>query len=206
MSKLIILFLLVSFIRFFLLIFTNKSKTIFNALTSTIISFLATCGYLYPIQQYINYYGNDLDDLPIINLLLSNNRGYQAPISLDSDLLSQFTEKLSQYSSLIIFFCIYFIIIKNGKKYKIDHFIRYNVMNGMLITLFSTPISYLYIELRQYLTINQFLKAFIDDFCIGLILIHFCLMFYSIYFSITNRYVNLPIIGDACELHVGKKK
>ena len=87
-----------------------------------------------------------------------------------------------------------------------DYFIRYNVMHSILIMLLQVPITYFYVELVQFLTLNQFLKSFTQNLATSLIIVNFFIIFYAMYYAITNRYVNLPIITDACELHVGKKE
>ena len=212
MSKLLVLFFLISFIRFLLLILLNKSKTVSNSFSSTLISFLATCGYLLPIQQNLEYYGNVLNDIPIIKWLLPDRIDYKLEDSIimispnDTDVLTQIIDGISQYGSFIVFFCIYFIVIKNGKKYNIDYFIRYNVMSGILISLLQVPITYLYVQLNGFTTLNPFLAVFIENLATSLILLNFLIMSYAIYYSITNKYLILPIVTDACELHVGKKE
>ena len=206
MDKLIILLFIISFIRFLSLLVTNRSKTIYNAFSSSLVSFLATCGYIYPVQQYINYYETLLEDVPVINWLLPSQIDSGVEIPVDPTFMSEFMRIIAQYNSFLVFFCIYYIIIKKGKKYNINYFIRYNVMNGLLITILSVPITYIYFELTQVLTLSEFFKLFTEQLCFGLMMVHFFVLVYSMYFSVTNQYANLPIINDACELHIGKKE
>jgi|TARA_B110000459_G_C16489715_1_gene438227 hypothetical protein len=211
MSKLFIFLLLISLIRFILLLVTKKSQTFSGAISSSVISFLATCGYLLPIHENLEYYDNQLDDLPFIRWLLPPHIEYQPgdpriKIATDPDVFSDLLGNVSQYSSFFVFFAIYFIIIRYGKKYNIDYFIRYNVMHSILIMLLQVPITYFYVELVQFLTLNQFLKSFTQNLATSLIIVNFFIIFYAMYYAVTNRYVNLPIITDACELHVGKKE
>lgn len=79
-------------------------------------------------------------------------------------------------------------------------------MHSILIMLLQVPITYFYVELVQFLTLNPFIKSFTQNLASSLIIVNFFLIFYAMFYSITNRYVNLPIITDACELHVGKKE
>jgi len=211
MSKLVIFLFLISVMRFFIVIITKKSDTIFTAISSSTISFLATCGYLLPIHENLEYYDQALDDIPIIRWLLPPYIDYQPgdpriKITTDSDIFTDLLSNLSQYGSFFIFFAIYFVIIRYGKKYNISYFIRYNVMHSILIMLLQVPITYFYVELVQFLTLNPFIKSFTQNLASSLIIVNFFLIFYAMYYSITNRYVNLPIITDACELHVGKKE
>lgn len=211
MSKLFIFLLLISLLRFILLILTKKIKTFFSAVSSSGISFLATCGYLLPIHENLEYYDEALDEIPFIRWLLPPYIDYQPgdpriKIATDPDLFSDLFKYASQYSSFFIFFAIYFIIIRYGKKYNIDYFIRYNVMHSILIMLLQVPLTYFYVELVQFLTLSEFLKSFTQNLASSLIIVNFFVIFYAMYYSITNRYVNLPIITDACELHVGKKE
>ena len=211
MSKLFIFLLLISLTRFFIVLFTNKSSTLFNTISSSCISFLATCGYLLPIHENLEYYDHALDEIPLIRWLLPSYIDYQPgdpriKITTDSDIFSDLINNVSQYGSFFIFFAIYFIVIRYGKKYNISYFIRYNVMHSILIMLLQVPITYFYVELVQFLTLNPFIKSFTQNLASSLIIVNFFLIFYAMYYSITNRYVNLPIITDACELHVGKKE
>ena len=207
MSKLIITFFLISFIRFVLLIITKKSTTIFTAISSSTVSFLATCAYLLPINENLNYYQGALVNMPLLQFLITQKDDVgEIALDPDPDILSDLIKNVSQYGSFFIFFAVYFIVIRYGKKYKIDYFIRYNVMHSILIMLLQVPITYFYVELVQFLTLNQFLKAFTMNLATSLILVNFFIIFYAIYYSLTNRYVQLPIITDACELHVGKNE
>ena len=211
MSKLVIFLFLISVIRFFIVILTKKSDTIFTAISSSTISFLATCGYFLPIHESLEYYDQALDDIPIIRWLLQPDIDYQPgdpriKITTDSDIFTDLLSNLSQYGSFFIFFAIYFIVIRYGKKYNISYFIRYNVMHSILIMLLQVPITYFYVELVQFLTLNPLIKSFTQNLASSLIIVNFFLIFYAMFYSITNRYVNLPIITDACELHVGKKE
>ena len=195
MRNLIILFFLVSFIRFLTLLFTNNSKTVWNAFSSSAISFLATCGYLIPLNQNLEFYDHALDRIPLLSWMVPAYVDYslidasdpRIQIQGDPDILSDLLEGISNYASFFIFIVVYLVIIRNGKKYKIDYFIRYNAATAILINLIQVPISFFYVELLQVLTLSQFVKAFTESLAESLIVLNFGFIFYALYFLLIQN-------------------
>lgn len=213
MEKIVLLLFLISLLRFIFTAITNSSYTFFTALSSSVITFFASCGYLLPIYENINYYDEALDQIPLLRWLLPKYIDYnlidasdpRIKITVDSNLFTELGKTLSSYGSFIIFFAIYFLIIRSGKKYNIPYFVRYNVMHAILIMILQVPLTYFYVELVQFLTLNQGVKLFTENLANSIIIVNFSLIFYSMFFALTNRYVKLPIVSDAARLHVGKE-
>ena len=77
-------------------------------------------------------------------------------------------------------------------------------MHSILIMLLQVPLTFLYVECVQYLTLNKIFKMFLQDFAQGIIIFNFVVIFYAMFSAMTNKYVYVPLVTDASKLHIGK--
>tara|TARA_B110000967_G_scaffold1698_1_gene1785 strand:- start:15674 stop:16264 length:591 start_codon:yes stop_codon:yes gene_type:complete len=192
-----------------LLLFRKNPTSVPKAFNNAVISFIASCGYLLPIRENIKFYGEPLKEIPYLEYLVVPffEPSIDAPMKLipDPSEISILMESYGHYISVFIFFMVYYIFIKNRKKLKIDYFISYNVMHAVLISLIQAPLTFIYIECVQYLTLNKLLKLWLYDFGEAIIIFNFFMIFYCLFYAATNRYVDIPTITPNVLLHLGKK-
>ena len=125
MNKLLIFIIKISIFRFLYLKVLRPEKRTSSLFTSITI-FLALCCYSLPYEQNIKQYGRILRNIPILNSILFDVI-YQFP---RHELRSHHQIKLiipTNLNKLLSFFkfsFLYFIVIRNGKKYKIPYIIR----------------------------------------------------------------------------------
>lgn len=210
MDKIFLFLLLLSLLRFTLLITFGKLKTILYTFSNSVVSFIAACSYLLPIKENIQFYGPILEDVPVLGLLFLPNNLETERLMITSDnnidIFTTLNSIIENLGSFILFFAVYFIVIRSGKKYGIPYFIRYNVIHAILILLIQVPLSFLYQSFINYPTLDVFLKSFTDSLANALIIANFLVVFYSMGYAIINKYVKLPIITDAAILHIGKNE
>jgi hypothetical protein len=207
MERILSFLFLVALIRFLILIVRKKNLSVSKAFKSSAITFFASSGYLLAIQENLKYYHHAISKIPVLHLLVPIKEiGVDNALAIVSDptIFTIVTNYLSNYISFFVFFAVYFFIIKNGKKLNIDYFIRYNVMHSILIMLLQVPLTFLYVECVQYLTLNRMLKMFLQDFAQGIIIFNFVVIFYAMFYAMTNRYAYVPLVTDASKLHIGK--
>ena len=211
MGNILSFLFIVSVIRTLLLIITRKSLKLLKDYTNVFIAFCSGCAYLLPIQENINFYKPAIVKIPYLNLIIPKELPYipkpgeLLPMMTDPTIFTFIGDSLKNYTSFFVFFIIYYIFIKNGKKFKINYFLRHNIMHAILIMLAQVPISYIYVEVIQVTTLSPLYGLFLSQFADSIILANFALIFYSMSYALTNRYLDLPFISQACELHIGKK-
>jgi len=209
MERILSFLFLVALVRFLLLIVTKKSHSVSKAFRSSIITFFASFGYLLAIQENMRYYQDAIPKirfLPAILGLKEISVAKSLPIYMDPTIPSIIGNYLNSYTSFFIFFAVYYVVVKNGRKFKIDYFIRYNVMHSILIMLIQVPLTFAYVECKQYISLNKILLMFLRDLANGIIIFNFAVIFYGMAHAMVNSYTHMPIITDAAKLHIGKKE
>jgi len=209
MERILSFLFLMALTRFILLVIKQKSITISKAVKSSMVTFFASSGYLLAIHENLKYYHYAILKIPFLNLLIpiqEANVNSILPIAADPTIFTIIASYLNEYVSFFTFFAIYFFVIKNGEKLNIDYFIRYNVMHSILIMLLQVPLTFLYVECVQYLTLNRVLKMFLHEFAQGIIIFNFVVIFYAMLSAMTNKYAYVPFVTDATKLHIGKNE
>lgn len=100
-----------------------------------------------------------------------------------------------QFASLIIFFVLYLAVVRNER---INHFIRFNAMQAILISIILTLISLAYGILGPVLGQNLLTQTLINIIFLGTL----AASIYSIIQSAIGRYAELPGISEASYLQV----
>ena len=97
------------------------------------------------------------------------------------------------FASLVIFFCLLFFVVRNPK---IAHFIRFNTMQALLLTL----ISYVVQLILSLLGTGGFLPAMLDSCAFLTVLATFI---FAVVQSFRGLYPELPSISEAVYMQVG---
>ncbi|HEY9905906.1 MAG TPA: Tic20 family protein [Candidatus Sericytochromatia bacterium] len=100
-----------------------------------------------------------------------------------------------QFASLIIFFVLYLAVVRNEK---IAHFIRFNVMQAILIGIILALAGLAFQLLGPILGVNLLTETLFNIIFLGTL----AASFYSIVQSITGQYAELPGISEASYLQV----
>ena len=95
------------------------------------------------------------------------------------------------FAKLMIFFLIYFAIVRNPR---IVHFIRFSAMQVLLIDIAIFALS-LFLALANSNFINQ---AFLN----GIFLVGFAVFCYGVFQTLLGKYAEIPPISDAVYIHV----
>jgi uncharacterized membrane protein len=100
-----------------------------------------------------------------------------------------------QFASLIIFFVLYLAVVRNER---INHFIRFNAMQAILISIILTLISLAFGILGPVLGQNLLTETLFNIIFLGTL----AASIYSIIQSALGRYAELPGISEASYLQV----
>lgn len=107
------------------------------------------------------------------------------------------------YGELIIFFVLFLLVARN---YKIKHFIRYNTMQALLLSIFLS-LCYWTLELIGFplgvipgSSFNS--NLFIDVMSTTIFLGIFAAIVYSIFQTIRGIYAEIPLISEAAYMQV----
>jgi uncharacterized membrane protein len=152
----------------------------------------ACLAYLLPI----------LHVLRVVGLALMTSDSFLTPI-LESilgflePLLNIYYEPLGGYMPLVVFFALYMLVVRNEK---MAHFIRFNVMQailiGIVLSLFS--IVWLYM-LRPFLPIEGIIAQTLFN---TVFLATLVATGYSIIQSVLGKYAEIPTISEAAYTQV----
>jgi hypothetical protein len=115
-----------------------------------------------------------------------------------------FIIKILPYKFFIFFIVMYLTIIKSGKENNIPYFIRYHTIHALLLFILEFPIIYFHRKLLNILTLNSFLRLTIKNLAITIIILNISFIFYLILISAMGYYLNIPVLTESCEKHVGK--
>ncbi|MDP8966088.1 MAG: hypothetical protein M3O33_19320 [Cyanobacteriota bacterium] len=99
------------------------------------------------------------------------------------------------FASLIIFFVLYLAVVRNEK---IAHFIRFNVMQAILIGIILALVGLAFQILGPLLGANLLTETLFNIIFLGTL----AASFYSIVQSITGQYAEIPGISEASYLQV----
>ena len=99
------------------------------------------------------------------------------------------------FSGLIIFFALFMLVVRNEK---IAHFIRFNTMQAILLSIVLTLCSLLLRVLNPVPGINFATETLANTIFIGLLLA----VVYSVAQTIMGRYAEIPAISDAVYMQV----
>jgi uncharacterized membrane protein len=100
-----------------------------------------------------------------------------------------------QFASLIIFFVLYLAVVRNER---INHFIRFNAMQAILISIILTLIDLAFGILGPVLGQNLLTETLFNIIFLGTL----AASIYSIIQSALGRYAELPGISEASYLQV----
>ncbi len=100
-----------------------------------------------------------------------------------------------QFASLIIFFVLYLAVVRNER---INHFIRFNAMQAILISIILTLIGLAFGILGPVLGPNLLTETLFNIIFLGTL----AASIYSIIQSALGRYAELPGISEASYLQV----
>jgi hypothetical protein len=100
-----------------------------------------------------------------------------------------------QFASLIIFFVVYFAVVRNER---INHLIRFNAMQAILIGIILTLISLVFRILAVVLTSSLLVETLFNIIFLGTLVASI----YSIIQSLVGRYAELPGISEASYFQV----
>jgi hypothetical protein len=100
-----------------------------------------------------------------------------------------------QFASLIIFFVLYLAVVRNER---INHFIRFNAMQAILISIILTLIGLAFGILGPVLGQNLLTETLFNIIFLGTL----AASIYSIIQSALGRYAELPGISEASYLQV----
>jgi hypothetical protein len=100
-----------------------------------------------------------------------------------------------QFASLIIFFVLYLAVVRNER---INHFIRFNAMQAILISIILTLIGLAFQILGPVLGENLLTETLFNIIFLGTL----AASIYSIIQSAIGRYAELPGISEASYLQV----
>jgi Chloroplast import apparatus Tic20-like len=103
---------------------------------------------------------------------------------------------LGNFGSLIIFFVLFFAVVRNPK---ISHFIRFNVMQAILIDILVYLVGLVFSLLIRGLSGNLIVETLANVIFLGTIAA--CL--YSIFQSILGKYAEIPTVSEAAYSQVG---
>mgnify|MGYP001796783146 FL=1 len=99
------------------------------------------------------------------------------------------------FSGLIIFFALFMLVVRNEK---IAHFIRFNTMQAILLSIVLTLCSLLLRVLNPVPGVNFATETLANTIFIGLLLA----VVYSVAQTIMGRYAEIPAISDAVYMQV----
>lgn len=100
-----------------------------------------------------------------------------------------------QFASLIIFFVLYFAVVRNER---INHLIRFNAMQAILIGIILTLVSLVFRILAVVLTSGLLVETLFNIIFLGTLVASL----YSIIQSLLGRYAELPGISEASYFQV----
>jgi hypothetical protein len=100
-----------------------------------------------------------------------------------------------QFASLIIFFVLYLAVVRNER---INHFIRFNAMQAILISIILTLIGLAFQILGPVLGENLLTETLFNIIFLGTL----AASIYSIIQSVIGRYAEIPGISEASYLQV----
>ena len=99
------------------------------------------------------------------------------------------------FAGLIIFFALFMLVVRNEK---IAHFIRFNTMQAILLSIVLTLCSLLLRVLNPVPGVNFATETLANTVFIGLLVA----VVYSVAQTIMGRYAEIPAISDAVYMQV----
>ncbi len=99
------------------------------------------------------------------------------------------------FAGLIIFFALFMLVVRNEK---IAHFIRFNTMQAILLSIVLTLCSLLLRVLNPVPGVNFATETLANTIFIGLLVA----VVYSVAQTIMGRYAEIPAISDAVYMQV----
>ena len=103
---------------------------------------------------------------------------------------------LGSFGSLIIFFVLFFAVVRNPR---ISHFIRFNTMQAILIDILVSLLGLVLKFFAQGLGANLALETLYNVVFLGA----FAACVYSIIQSVIGKYADIPTISEAAYSQVG---
>jgi hypothetical protein len=103
---------------------------------------------------------------------------------------------LGSFGSLIIFFVLFFAVVRNPR---ISHFIRFNTMQAILIDILVSLLGLVLKFFAQGLGANLALETLFNVVFLGA----FAACVYSIIQSVIGKYADIPTISEAAYSQVG---
>ena len=94
------------------------------------------------------------------------------------------------FAGIIIFFVLFLAVVRNEK---IDHFIRFNTMQAILLDILIVLCGFLLEILGRGLGVNLFIETMYNVIFLGTL----AACFYSIIQSALGRYAEIPTISEA---------
>jgi len=192
-------------IKFFLILALPYFKTENNLLLSLkmlLSSVFACLAYCVPMNTVLTYYEDTIEIIPFVQYLEPFSAGqnpFQYTIfeGLWAFLLGQLP--------FIMFFGMYFLVVKNGSRWNISYFVRYHCIHSLLISVMQIPLSYCYLYCLGF---NNATSALAEGVFLNLrctvVMVHMALIAYGALCASLNKYVNIPLVTSACRFHLGE--
>lgn len=99
------------------------------------------------------------------------------------------------FASMIIFFALFFLVVRNER---INHFIRFNTMQAILLDIVVFLCSLLLRILSPALGTGFAMETLLNTVFLGLV----AAIVYSVFQSLLGRYAEIPAISDAVYMQV----
>jgi hypothetical protein len=143
--------------------------------------------YAFPMVEAMGFGMLLLTQFPILGLILIPLTPFLAVYSLLNSVLGG-------YGGLVIFFALYMLVVRNTN---INHFIRYNTMNALIIgiaaSLVSTVLSLLGILRNITLPLPLPLTILFSVVFLGVLISSV----YSIVVALMGKYAEIPVLSEA---------
>lgn len=99
------------------------------------------------------------------------------------------------FASLIIFFALFLLVVRNEK---ISHFIRFNTMQAIMVTIVLFLFQLILMVLSRASGLEFLLHVFANFVFLGVLAI----FVYSVVQSLRGRYAEIPTLSDAVYMQV----
>jgi uncharacterized membrane protein len=104
-------------------------------------------------------------------------------------------ESLGSIGQLIVFFAVYIFVVRNDK---INHFIRFNAMQAILLDIVIFLCSLLLQFLGYVPGIGFAIETLVNTVFLGVV----ATVVYSVFQSVFGRYAEIPVVSEAAYMQV----
>ncbi|WP_016953311.1 Tic20 family protein [Anabaena sp. PCC 7108] len=144
----------------------------------------ASLPYLLPLIESLIFGSFLLRQFPVLNVLLLP----LIPIRLVYN-------GLGQIGQIIVFFALFILVVRNEK---INHFIRFNTMQAILLDIVIFLCSILFQILQPIPGTGFAIETLANTIFLGIV----ASVVYSVFQSLNGRYAEIPAISDAVYMQV----